>query len=200
MKRTVVLLTYLFFAVFVADAQTINDFQSYTLPSPNAMTFQKYVDYPVDYSTGVADIAVPLYTISLKDYSFPISASFHASGRTASFNFSPVGMNWALQATGMISREARGRPDALGWPHLEKLPTDLTPQNTSYNDLVASDQTINGASPLEDDEYDIYTISINGLSAKFIKRDNGQFVFLTYCPYKVVYVASGGGAMAGNGR
>ncbi|OQP55779.1 hypothetical protein A4R26_27145 [Niastella populi] len=154
------------------------------------MTFQKYVDYPVEYSTGVVNIGVPLYTIKLKDYSFPVSASFHASGRTTSFNFSPLGMNWALQASGMISVEVRGRPDYNGYPHVEKSWVDFIPQSGHYEELVGIDQTINGSGSgisLKDNEYDIYTISVNGISGKFIRRDNGQIVFLTYSPFRVSF-------------
>jgi len=168
MKRIVTLLTYVLGLTLPAASQTeVKDFQSYILPSPNAMTFQKYVDYPVDYSTGVADICVPIYTFKLKDITFPVSASFHASGRSTSVNFSPLGMNWALQASGMISREVRGRPDAFGWRHAEKLPANLTPQSANYTDLVALDQTFNGATPLKDGEYDVYSISIKGITYKF---------------------------------
>jgi len=192
--RAAVLLSVILCADLIVQAQTSSDFSSFILPSPNAMTFQKYVDYPVDHSTGMVDISVPLYTIKVKDYNFPITASFHASGRSTALNFSPLGMNWALMASGMISVEVRGRPDSKGYPHVEKSASDYSPQSSHYNDLLSADETI-GASPdvtIKDSEYDIYTISINGISAKFIRNDDRQMIFLTWCPYKILFPGDAG--------
>jgi YD repeat-containing protein len=160
-------------------AQTSTGMKGYIPPSPNAQTFLKYGDYPVDYSTGVPSINIPLYTISLKDYSFPISASFHASGRMASLNFSPLGLNWALHATGVISREVKGIPDEKA-THTENPASYYSPQSAHFQDLYNLE---NGT---KDPEYDIFSLDVNGLSFKFIIRDNHQVVFLAYCPYKLI--------------
>lgn len=160
------------------SAQTSTGMKGYIPPSPNAQTFLKYGDYPVDYATGVPSISIPLYTISLKDYSFPISASFHASGRMAALNFSPLGLNWALQASGVISREVKGIPDEKA-SHSEKPASYYSPQSTHYQELIDLE---NGN---KDPEYDIFSLNVNGISVKFIIRDGRQVVFLTYCPYKL---------------
>lgn len=160
-------------------AQTTTGMKGYIPPSPNAQTFLKYGDYPVDYSTGVPSVNIPLYTISLKDYSFPVSASFHASGRMASLNFSPLGLNWALRATGVISREVKGIPDEKA-PHSENPASYYSPQSSHFQDLY------NLENGMKDPEYDIFSLDVNGMSFKFIIRDNYQVTFLTYCPYKLI--------------
>ncbi len=73
---------------------------NYIPPSPNAMTFLKYGEHPVSHSTGVPDISIPLHTIELGDFSFPISATFHASGRMAALNFRPWGSTGASRHMG----------------------------------------------------------------------------------------------------
>lgn len=164
--------------------------QSYIPPSPTAMSFQKYIDYPVDYSTGIPQISIPLYTITLKDYSFPVAASFHASGRMPDFNFSPLGLNWSLIASGVINREVRGRPDERSQGHVEQPASFYYPQSQHADDLMSFDQGItwsNSSIYPKDNEYDIYSISVNGISTKFIIRDNGSVVFLTYTPCLLTY-------------
>ncbi|WP_153796809.1 hypothetical protein [Foetidibacter luteolus] len=190
MPAKICLFLVLLVSVNITFAQNPVKDQRYIPPSPNAMVFQKYVDFPVDLSTGVPQISIPIYNISLNDYSFPITASFHASGRKAELNFSPLGMNWSLLATGVINREVRGLPDGNGYYHLEKTDAQLSPQNDHYNELISIDPTgiaYNTSVTKMDNEYDIYTISLNGISAKFINRDNVGVVFLTYCPYKVTF-------------
>lgn len=179
-----ILICFQFFCITVQGQTQV---KNYIPPSPNAMTFLKYGDYPVDYSTGVPSINIPIYTVSLKDFSFPISASFHASGRNTSLNFSPLGLNWALNATGVISREIKGRPDGI-YPHAEKSASYYEPQSQHVNELLnLENPRAYGVSGTETDtEYDIFSLSINGISAKFIVRDNAGVVFLTYCPYTLV--------------
>lgn len=44
-----------------------------TMPTPNAVSLGKYADIPVDYSTGVPNISIPIYTVTEGDLSLPIS-------------------------------------------------------------------------------------------------------------------------------
>lgn len=48
--------------------------------SPEAAAVQKYVCYPVNHSTGLADIAIPLYTIKAGDLELPITLTYHSAG------------------------------------------------------------------------------------------------------------------------
>ena len=80
-------------------------------PSPQAAAFARYGEYPVDYSTGVPRIEIPLYTLDTGDYRLPISLSYHASGIKALDVSGPVGLGWVLNAGGVISRTACAVPD-----------------------------------------------------------------------------------------
>jgi len=51
-------------------------------------------------------------TISkLKDFDWPISIDFHASGRRGTSDLSTLGVGWVLNASGYVSREIKERPD-----------------------------------------------------------------------------------------
>ena len=80
-------------------------------PSPQAAAYARYGEYPVDYSTGVPRIEIPLYTLDTGDYQLPLSLSYHASGIKALDVSGPVGLGWVLNAGGVISRTACAIPD-----------------------------------------------------------------------------------------
>ncbi|UOY06001.1 RHS repeat protein [Muricauda sp. SCSIO 64092] len=81
--------------------------------APNTAELQKYVDVPVKPYTGVAEIAIPLYTISYAGMEVPIALNYHPSGIKVSEEASWVGLGWSLAAGGSISRKVVGLPDDL---------------------------------------------------------------------------------------
>ena len=83
-------------------------------PSPQSAAYARYGEYPVDYSTGVPKIEIPLYTLDTGDYQLPISLSYHASGIKVTDVSTPVGLGWVLNAGGVISRTCRAVPDRYG--------------------------------------------------------------------------------------
>lgn len=79
--------------------------------SPEAAAVQKYVCYPVNHSTGLADITIPIYTIKVGDMVLPITLSYHSAGIKLRQLSGWVGTNWTLNAEPSIMREIRGIPD-----------------------------------------------------------------------------------------
>ena len=92
-----------------AQARSVSDdlLKSVVHPSPQAAAYARYGEYPVDYSTGVPKIEIPLYTLDTGDYQLPISLSYHASGIKVTDVSTPVGLGWVLNAGGVISRTCR---------------------------------------------------------------------------------------------
>ena len=82
-------------------------------PSPQAAAYARYGEYPVDYSTGVPKIDIPLYSLNTGDYELPISLSYHASGIKVTDVSTPVGLGWVLNAGGVITRTCRAVPDRV---------------------------------------------------------------------------------------
>ena len=93
-------------------------------PSPETAALFKALDYPVDYSTGIADINVPLYEVQSGSLSVPISLSYHGSGRRVSDQNGPVALGWSLNAGGIISRTVYGSPDFGNYPFANPLKTE----------------------------------------------------------------------------
>jgi hypothetical protein len=80
-------------------------------PSPDAQSLQKYGNIPVSLYSGLPQISVPIYEIKTRDLSVPISLSYHASGIKVSEEASRVGLGWALNAGGVITRTIVNRDD-----------------------------------------------------------------------------------------
>ncbi|MFR0835527.1 MAG: RHS repeat domain-containing protein [Barnesiella sp.] len=82
-------------------------------PSPEASTLCKYTEFPVSYFYGLPQINIPLYELTYNDLTVPISISYHGGGIKATELSGRVGLGWALNAGGCISRSVCGYPDEV---------------------------------------------------------------------------------------
>ena len=135
-----------------------------TSPSANASSLGKYGEIPVSYYTGLPSTTIPIYTITEGDLSVPISASYHHSGIKVQEEASNIGLGWALNAGGVITRSVRRMDDLderYGFP-FNSYTTDPefdTNFYTKYNEGNVLDM---------DSEPDIFTYNVGGKSGKFI--------------------------------
>jgi len=81
--------------------------------SSEVMGLERYGEYPVSEYTGIPSINIPLYTIKVKDFEFPISLDYNASGIQVAQEATWVGLGWNLLAGGCISVSAVGAIDGL---------------------------------------------------------------------------------------
>jgi YD repeat-containing protein len=172
-------------------------------PSPMMASFQRFGDYPVSYATGVPGISVPLYDIKLKDFDWPISIDFHASGRRGTSDLSTLGVGWVLKASGYISRQIKEGPDEDYTPMeiSASNTTDLNPGGTHYpyDRVINADMSEPGArgtwafsqNQKEDAEHDIYSWGVGNMSGKFVNDIVHNCLPLTYSPFRMSGTAPG---------
>jgi len=142
-----------------------------------------YADYPVSHYTGIPEISIPLHEISIDDYILPISLSYHASGVKVNQEASWVGLGWALNAGGIISRTVKCVDDFLEYSTSNII-------QGYYNGPEASDPTSNtfytytndgGVTRrllIADSEPDIFSYSFPGGSSKFLlDKSRGPVLF-----------------------
>ncbi len=85
-------------------------------PSPAAMEIAKSIAYPVDLSSGLLDIEIPLYEIVSGDIRIPITLSYHASGLKPGIHsraWLPQG--WSLSVGPTLTRVIHGGPDEFSY-------------------------------------------------------------------------------------
>lgn len=164
-------------------------------PSPETASLLKFLDYPVDHSTGIPSVSIPIYEVRSGSLSLPISVSYHSSGRQVYDQNGPLGLHWSLNAGGLISRTVYGSPD------FGTASVNAYSYNAAVTDIVRDFDVLAGIehSPkvrtygpgiYYDSEYDVFSYSVNGLSGKLIFRDSANIKIPTLIPtqpYKIEF-------------
>ncbi len=104
-------------AVHLINAQT--PFDNILPPTPTASALMKFTDIPVSLYTGVPDIEIPLYEVKSKSLSMPITLKYHGGGVKVEEDPGWLGLSWALDAGGTISRVVMGKADELTNGYIE---------------------------------------------------------------------------------
>ena len=84
-----------------------------TVKSPNAFAFQEVNFFEMNEYTGKADVQIPIWEINLGDISIPISISYNTGGVKVNSVASDVGLNWSLNAGGVVTKEIKGESDFM---------------------------------------------------------------------------------------
>ncbi len=111
MRKVKIFLLLIINAVF-CFAKNTDSLINVIPPSPTVSALCKYAQYPVDYSTGVTNISIPIYTIQCGSLELPISLTYHAGGIKVDDMASWVGLGWSLNYGGCIGRTVYGRADS----------------------------------------------------------------------------------------
>lgn len=180
------------------------------IKSPQVHLLKQFADYPVDLSSGLVNVSLPLYEINFGNIKIPLDLKFHASGLKANIKENGVlGLKWVMNIGGFISREVRGYADERN-DHKQGIggewyiPDWMTLYGGSNDNGYLNNNFIfqgNGVQDLwpigmpgvqgkyDDTEYDIFTFYLpNGKSGKFILKDlngNKTATFMPYQPYKI---------------
>jgi YD repeat-containing protein len=102
------LLVLIFISFSILGYGQINEFNN-----PQAYSFTKFIDNPVSHYTGKPIINIPLHTIKVDDFDFPISISYNYGGIKVSEEASEVGLGWSLNSYGVIVQVVNGKNDLL---------------------------------------------------------------------------------------
>jgi hypothetical protein len=185
MKKIVRLIITLTPFVFFLNSYS-QDLPKIIPPAPETSALFRFQGYPMDYSTGLPQINIPIYEIKSGTLSIPIGISYHASGRRVSDVDGPISAGWALNAGGMISRTIYNSED-FG---IYKFPYPFNIFNINpINDLDYLKEIIHWnyyQSPglFKDSEYDIFSYSVGNLNGKFIFKDINNVKTAALLPYK----------------
>lgn len=194
MKIESIVFVLLVFFSSLAVAQV--DVKKVIPPSPNAVALAKFADQPVNIHTGIPKVNIPLYdwNNSVSALSLNVSLDYHAGGIKVEEQSSNVGLGWALNAGGVVTRTMRGRPDELplGFLTTSQLPDISTSTydgsflrvNQYYNNYYAITATNSGSFDslynithnYYDGQQDVFMFSFNGRSGKFFIGKDGSIV------------------------
>ena len=180
--------------------------------SPQVSMMQRYGTYPVDLSTGLVDISIPLYTIQTSQLTLPLGISFHPSGLKANEREGLLGIRWSLTGGGVVTRSIRGYSDFdyrsfnSNIANPEYIPNfhDLygTQGGNNIYEAESSDLFLSGIyldgrqyitpGQYRDTEYDIFSYTLpNGKSGKFLLNtldEKGKYVGVFTMPYEPIKI------------
>ncbi len=143
-------------------------------PSPEAAELGKYGNVPVSLFSGTPQINIPIFEAKVGGISLPISLSYNASGFKPEELASWVGLNWSLNAGGIITRSVIGNPDVV--------PYYFSSSNNyqdlfSQTDLIAkSDAMLDLKRGYKESQPDVYYYNFAGYSGKFIIKPDGTVI------------------------
>ena len=109
MKKIIWVLIVNFIWVNYAEGQ--QEIDKLIPASPQARELMQSIEYPVSFSTGAANINIPLKSISIGSLTLPISISYNSRGFKKNEKEGVVGLGWSLDSSLEITREIRGLDD-----------------------------------------------------------------------------------------
>ena len=94
-------------------AQAYESFMPYGDISPSVESFAmtKYGAVSPSLYSGTMSYSIPLYTYSDPEFSIPVSLDYNYDGYRPAAASGTIGLGWALNCGGVITREVRGIPD-----------------------------------------------------------------------------------------
>lgn len=155
MKRIFYLLAAVIFTLFINKAFAQLE-RPHIPPSPNAAAITGLANVDVSHYTGVANVSIPLHTISARDLSIPVSLDYQTTGIKVQQVATSVGLGWNLNAASFaITRVVRGLPDGqVGF-----CPTDANAKIERTSIFATYNETC-------DAERDIFYFSFPGRAGK----------------------------------
>jgi len=117
-RKSLIIISILAYIVSFAQKESI---QRISIKSPEVAAYERVGEIPVDTYTGVPNISIPIYTLKSGDLSLPISLDYHAAAIKVDQEATWVGLNWNLNAGGVISTQiaaSRAGEFTEDWKHL----------------------------------------------------------------------------------
>ena len=182
-RKTVILWIIFIFLNISAYAQSSPEpnLSNVNPPSPNAASLGQFGNYPTTLYNGLVDISIPIYNIKTPRFNIPVSLSYHASGIKVTEVASWVGLGWALNTGGEITRQVMGNPDDESNGYLssgnEVKNANSLQLTQSNSDISYIQNVLNGT---YDGEPDIFSYMFPGGEGHFLF--NGDKVSLIKIP------------------
>lgn len=182
-ERTELLLLIIMF-VFLINGHQLNgqdpkefvSFANFTPPSPEMTMFQKYGDIPVELSSGIPSVQIPIFEISSGSLRLPVNLSYHCSGIKVEELPSCVGLGWILNSGGSISRNILGKPDEIETSGFLNISQFLTREELNNDPQYDGDdkysKLVGYSQGYLDTQSDEYYLNIPGISLRFLYDTN----------------------------
>lgn len=142
--------------------------------SPTAGSIAKAGEVPINLSSGLPQLSIPIYNVQGQELTLPISLNYSYDGFRPSQPSSWVGMGWNLEAGGVITRSIRDKVDGtMGSGNY----FGSAVQSVISNPSDPSQEFLKWAPSLYDLEPDEYSFNFAGYSGKFIIHNDKFYIY-----------------------
>lgn len=165
----------------------------YMMPDPQTWSFIKYGGQTPDLYTGTVRAEIPVYSYSDPDFDIPISLTYASNGYMPNVQANFVGLGWALNSGGCVSRKVQGIPDdgtALpppgytgyevhGWLEYSKLnhsTLSVLSRPSAYSNMYCYKENTGSEYRVYETESDVYSFNFLGHTGKFVIGDDGEAI------------------------
>jgi len=161
------------------------------LPSPNSAALAKYSNIPVNLSTGIPSISIPITEVDKGGLNLPLILNYYSGGVRVQEESSWVGLGWSLPLGGIISRAVRGRPDDEPGGFLQNCSKMINEDVVGLNlDLMATSEFTYKeleriSNNLEDYEPDLFSYCIGKASGNFMFNNHEK---ITLTPFADIII------------
>jgi len=163
-------------------SQEANELPNCTLPSPEAYAITQYGDLQINESTGKISQSIPIFTYTSGKINIPITMNYFGAGVKVDQGSTWTGVNWTLNAGGVITRTVYHKPDELATQRIFK--EDIDALNINFNDPnlnVGEIQSyFNTSSNQWDTQPDIFNFNFLGYSGSFFLNKQMEPTLITY--------------------
>jgi YD repeat-containing protein len=181
----------LFFLTYKLNAQE----HIISVPTPNAANLGIFNQIPASLFTGVPNISIPLYNVTIGYLELPISLSYHISQVKPDIQPGWVGLGWNLNCGGSITRISRGNglydensfSDATYSYY--NVHSELSDQNWC-SDVFIKNLLNNPFNLAKDYEPDEFIFNFGKYSGSFYLNHDGRWIVQTNSPVDIKVVAS----------
>lgn len=140
-------------------------------PSPTAASLGRYGEIPVTMYSGTPDIVIPLFELEGVKLILPVSMSYQATGVKVEEIPGWVGLGWALNAGGVITRTVNNLIDeqpSQGYiDYSDNIPLNFYSASCEFLRDIA-DGVINDTEP------DVFFLNFPGFAGKFVFASDGE--------------------------
>ncbi|MBB6371936.1 hypothetical protein, partial [Chryseobacterium shigense] len=147
-------------------------------PSPESYYRTQFGNLQFNEFKGNPNVSIPIHTISSNKLKHPISLTYSKAGVKVNDTPNTVGMNWVLEAGGVINRTIYDKKDEMAGYRLLLDVNDLTQLSSPQEELTLVNYT-RGNVAHYDHQPDIFNFSFPGYSGSFYLDHNFKPVLLT---------------------
>lgn len=149
-----------------------------SMKSPDVSAFESIGFLPINEYTGRMEVNIPIYNIDFEGVSIPISISYNTGGVKVNTPSSRVGLNWNLNAGGVISRDIKGDDDFSASSSYSD--GCLVYTRLGFLNSLINNTPITSTQPSTvDRQPDIFIVSSPEISTQFTHKADGSAFELT---------------------